>query len=133
MQRLLTFAAVLLLSQFILVSSQAQKATPEGLPGRWVGAMHSGHGDQNVTAIFKQEKAAYSGTMTWMDGKDKPLTNVKLEGNTLTAEAEVEIPDGKLKLSYILTLKGDILEGVILSRSGHSFEIDLKLKRAVKE
>jgi hypothetical protein len=132
MQRSLTFAAILLLTQLNLISGQAQKATPKSLPGRWVGSMHSGHGDQQVKAIFKQEKTAYSGTMTWMDGSDKSLNNVKLEGNTVTAETEIEIPDGKMKISYILTLKGDTLEGVIMGGSGHPFEIDIKLKRAAE-
>lgn len=133
MQRSLTFTAILLLAQLTLISGQAQKVVSKGLPGRWVGAMHTSHGDQKITAIFRQEKAGYTGTMTWMDGTDKPLNHVKLEGDIVTAEIEVERPDGNMKVNYILTLKGDSLEGVIMGgNSGHGFETDIKLKRATE-
>lgn len=133
MQRLFIFAtgSLLVLLSAIVVSAFPPSA--KGLVGAWEGSMHSGHGDQNVRAVFKQENNAYSGTMTGMDGKEQPLKNIKVEGEVVTAAAELETPNGKIKMSYILTLKGDKLEGVIMGDTGHNFEIDIKLKRVAEK
>lgn len=114
------------LSGLLALPSQAQ----EKFTGRWEGVSKSPQGERPTTATFKKEGDAYSGTITGMRG-EMPLKEVKVEGDKLTAKAEVETPNGALTINYSFTLQGDNLNGSgALEFNGTPFSFEVELKRS---
>jgi hypothetical protein len=63
-------------------------------------------------------------------GMDIQLKDVKVDGNKITAKADVETPQGALTINYNFTLEGDTLNGQgALDIGGQSITFDLALKR----
>lgn len=130
MRRLFVFSASLLLAillaQLIAVMAFAQQ---KGIEGRWTGTTHSQQGDRDTVAVFKKDKDAYTGTITGRQG-EMPLTSIKVDSDKITAQAQVETPQGNVVIKYSFTLKGDSLEGKgQVDFGGQVFDFDINLKR----
>jgi hypothetical protein len=118
----LLFAAAMCLS----ISAFAQA---DRLAGRWEGKTQSPQGERATTATFKKEGDAYVGTITGQRG-EMSLKDIKLDGDKVTAKAEVETPQGALTINYAFTLQGDALKGTgSLNFGGNPFSFDVDLKR----
>lgn len=118
----LLFAAALCLS--VSAFAQADKLT-----GRWEGKTQAPQSERATTATFKKEGDVYVGTITGQRG-EMPLKDIKLEGDKVTAKAEVETPQGALTINYAFTLQGDALKGTgSLNFSGNPISFEIELKR----
>jgi hypothetical protein len=117
-------SALLCLSQFCF--AQADK-----LVGKWAGKLQSPQGERETAATFTKEGDAVIGTMQGMrPGSENKLTDLKVEGNKVTAKANVETPNGALTINYSFTLDGDNLNGQgALDFNGQPFTFDIQLKR----
>src|SRR5215467_14025289 len=80
-------------------------AQQDRLEGRWEGTVQSPAGDSKAVATFKKNGDTYTGTMSRLRGDgDFPLGTVKLDGDKVTANTHIEIPQGGLDLKLDLTL-----------------------------
>ena len=120
------FGAILLLQLFAIIGlSQSDK-----LSGRWEGKLMSPQGELPANATFKKEGDKYTGTITGQRG-DLQLKDVKVDGDKVTAKAEIETGQGPLQINYTFTLQGDALKGTgSLDFNGTPFSFDIDLKRA---
>lgn len=127
MQRRINRSFVLLLMTVLATVALAQE---DKLSGRWEGKTSSPQGERDTIASFKKEGAGYAGTITGLQG-EMPLKDIKLEGNNVTAKAEVQTPQAALTINYTFTLEGDVLKGKgALNFNGTPFEFEVALKRA---
>lgn len=126
MRRYLSYLAVLTAAVCLGVSAFAQS---DKLTGRWEGKTQSPQGERPTTATFKKDGDSYTGTITGQRG-EMPLKDIKLDGDKVTAKAEVETPQGALTITYSFTLQGDALKGTgSLNFGGNPFSFELDLKR----
>jgi hypothetical protein len=122
----IVFATVLLIQLFAIMSF----AQADRLAGKWEGKIVSPQGERPTTATFKKDGSGYAGTMTGPRG-DMQLKDIKLDGDKLTAKAEVETPQGNITINYEFTLQGDALKGKgSLDINGNAISLDIDLKRA---
>ncbi len=127
MRRYLIHIALLAVALCFSVPAFAQA---DKLSGRWEGKTQSPQGERPTTATFKKEGDAYTGTITGQRG-EMPLKDIKLDGDKVTAKAEVETPQGALTINYAFTLQGDALKGTgLLNFGGNPISFDLDLKRS---
>ena len=124
----IVFATIVLIQLFaILGFAQADK-----LAGKWEGKTVSPQGERPTTATFKKDGSGYTGTITGQRG-DLQLKEIKLDGDKLTAKAEVETPQGNLTINYAFTLENNTLKGKgSLDFNGNPFSFDVDLKRAAE-
>ena len=129
MRRLLIVWGMILIIQLLAISAFAQQ---DKLVGRWEGKVQSPQGERPTTATFKKDGEAYAGTMQGMrPGTDMQLKDIKVEGNKITAKADVETPQGSLTINYTFTLDGDALNGQgALDFGGQNYTFEINLKRA---
>ncbi len=122
----IVFATTVLIQLFAIFGfAQADK-----LAGKWEGKTVSPQGERPTTAVFKKDGSGYTGTITGQRG-DLQLKEIKLDGDKLTAKAEVETPQGNLTINYEFTLQSDSLKGKgSLDFNGNPFSFDVDLKRA---
>jgi hypothetical protein len=122
----IVFGAILLLQLFVTMGfAQADK-----LAGKWEGKTVGPQGERPTTAIFKKEDSGYTGTITGQRG-DLQLKDIKLDGDKVTAKAEVETPQGNITINYVFTLENNTLKGKgSLDFNGNPFSFDVDLKRA---
>jgi hypothetical protein len=122
----IVFATMVLIQVFVAISfAQGDKLT-----GRWEGKMSTMQGERPATATFKKEGDQYTGTITGMRG-DLQLKEIKIDGEKVTAKAEIETPQGNLVINYTLKLEGESLKGQgALDFNGNAVTIDVDLKRA---
>ena len=126
MRRYLSKRVLLAAALGLSVSAFAQT---DKLAGRWEGKTQSPQGERATTATFKKEGDAYVGTITGQRG-EMALKDIKLDGDKVTAKAEVETPQGALTINYAFTLQGDALKGTgSLNFGGNPFSFDIDLKR----
>lgn len=127
MRRVVIVGAALLLIQFLAVSALAQAK----LEGRWVGKVKSIQGERDANATIKKEGDKYIGSISGMrPGQDMALKDIKLDGDKVTAVAEVETPMATITINYKFTLAGDSLNGQgSLDFSGNAITFDVELKR----
>ena len=127
-RRTLVFGMVL--AAHLLAASAFAQA--DKLLGRWEGKIQSPQGERPTSATFAKEGDAIVGTMPGMrGGSENKLKDVKVEGNKVTAKAEVESPQGSITINYTFTLEGDSLKGKgVVDFGGQNFEFDIDLKRA---
>jgi hypothetical protein len=122
----IAFATIVLIQLFAVIGL----AQADRLAGKWEGKTVAPQGERPTTAIFKKEGSGYTGTITGQRG-DLQLKEIKLEGDKLTAKADVETPQGNLTINYEFTLQGDSLKGKgSLDFNGNPFSFDVDLKRA---
>ena len=127
MQRRIHFGIVILFVQLFTWSALAQD---DKLAGRWEGKTSSPQGERDTVANFKKEGGSLTGTITGMQG-DIPLKDIKVDGNKVTAKAEVQTPQATLVINYSFVLEGDALKGKgALDFNGTPFEFEVDLKRA---
>lgn len=99
------------------------------LVGRWDGKTQSPRGEQDTTIVFKKEGEAYKGTTSLM-GRDVIIKDIKIEGEKLTAKADVETPQATITINYIFTLTGETMKGQgALDFGGQAMTFDMNLKR----
>jgi hypothetical protein len=132
MRRLIIAWGIILFIQALAVSAVAQQ---DKLAGRWEGKIQSPQGERPTTLTFKKEGEAYSGKMPGMrPGSEVQLKDIKIDGNKVTARAEVEGPQGAIVINYTFTLEGETMNGQgALDIGGQSITFDLSLKRAKDE
>jgi hypothetical protein len=89
----------------LLFACIASPALQDRLQGRWEGTAQSLQGERQVQATFKKEGPGYTGTITGLRG-DLTLKEIKVEGDKVTAMAEVETPQGTITVRYEFALLG---------------------------
>src|SRR5262245_17581624 len=126
MRRTLIIIGVVMLAQLVAVVSLAQ----DRLTGRWEGKVEAMSNERDAVATFKKEGDSYTGTITGLRG-DTPFKEVKVDGDKITAKAEIESPQGTFAVNYTFTLEGDSLKGKgEVDFNGQTFAFNYNLKRA---
>lgn len=111
----------------------AASAAQDRLAGRYEGKVQSPQGERNAAVTFKRQGEGYTGTTTGMRGDDLALKNIKVDGNKITANAEVETPQGSIVINYAFELQGDALKGEgTVDFGGQTFSFTYDLKRAAE-
>ncbi len=129
MRRLLIVSGTILLIYLFPVIGFSQS---DKLVGRWDGTVKSPQGERPATATFRKEGDGYTGTITGQR-EDLPLKDIKVDGDKVTAKAEVETPQGALVINYSFALQGDVLKGTgSLDFGGNPFTFEVDLKRAAE-
>lgn len=127
MRRINLIAGVVVLMTLLASVVFAQSA---GVVGSWEGKINSPQGERPMNASFKKEGDAYSGTVTAMS-RDVPLSDIKVDGNKVSAKANIDTGQAVVTINYKLTLDGDKLNGTgDVDFGGQSFTFDVELKRA---
>jgi hypothetical protein len=127
MRRSIIVWASVLLIQLLAVSVLAQ----DKLAGRWTGKVKAPQGERDAEVNFKKEGDKYTGTISGVrPGQDITFKEVKVDGDNITAVAEVETPQAMLVINYKFTLKGDAMTGQgSLDFNGNPFSFDYDFKR----
>ncbi|MCI0487253.1 MAG: hypothetical protein L0229_11710 [Blastocatellia bacterium] len=115
----------------ICLIATASLSQQDRLEGRWAGAVKSIQGTRPAVVTFKKSGDSYTGAISGLRGDaEVPLSDIKLEGDKLTAKSEVESPQGSFVINYTLMLEGETLKGKgELDLGGQSFGFDIELKR----
>lgn len=118
---------ILLALPLFCISAAAQ----DKLVGRWEGKIQSMQGERPTTAVFKKEGEGYSGKMPGMrPGTEIELKEIKIEGDKITAKADVETPQAAVTINYTFTLAGEDLKGVgAVDFGGQTITFEMTLKR----
>ncbi|HJQ70278.1 MAG TPA: hypothetical protein VKA70_14975 [Blastocatellia bacterium] len=124
MRRSIIILGIILIIQALAVSAFAQQ---DKLVGRWEGKIKAPQGERATTLTFRKEGDAYTGKMPGLQpGSEIQLKEIKLEGNKLTAVADIDTPQGSITINYDFTLEGETLNGKGEIRSfGMSFDMNL--------
>jgi hypothetical protein len=108
-------------------------AAQDRLAGRWEGKVQALQGERDAAITFKRQGDGYTGTTTGMRGEEIALKNIKVDGNKITAIAEVESPQGSITINYAFELQGDALKGEgSVDFGGQAFTFTYNLKRAAE-
>jgi hypothetical protein len=100
------------------------------LVGRWEGKVQSPQGERETSLVIKKEGDGYTGTMPGMAGRMMTLKDFKVEGDKVTARADVEAPQATITVNYSFTLAGETMKGQgALDFGGQAITFDLDLKR----
>jgi hypothetical protein len=125
MRRGFIFLAGILLVGLMEVSGLGQ----DKLQGRWEGKAQSPQGEMPAAATFKKEGDGYTGTITSMRGVT-PLKEIKVEGDKITAQSQVDTGGAVVVINYKFTVQGEKLAGKgELDFGGQSFSFDFDLKK----
>ena len=126
MRRALLIVSIVLSVQL----SGFSRTQQDKLEGRWAGTVDGFQGQQASVATFKKEGDKYSGAISGLrPGADIPLKDIKIDGEKVTAKAEVESPQGVVVVNYAFVLQGDSLTGkaeVEFGGQPYTFTFDLK-------
>lgn len=127
MRRFLIVLTSALLIQLLAVSALAQ----DKLAGRWTGKVKAPQGERDAEVSFAKEGDKYTGKISGVrPGQDITFKEVKVDGDNVTAVAEVETPQAMLVISYKFTVKGDAMTGQgSLDFNGNPFTFDYEFKR----
>lgn len=99
------------------------------LIGRWDGKTQSPRGEQDTTIVFKKEGESYKGSTSLM-GREVIIKDIKVEGEKMTAKADVETPQATITINYTFTLAGETMKGQgALDFGGQAVTFDMNLKR----
>ena len=114
----------------VLALAAPGRAQQDPLVGRWEGTATGLQGQRAVTLTLEKDSAgSYGGTISGIRG-DMALRDVKLAGDTLTAESVVEAAQGSLKVKYKLVLQGAELKGSSETDfGGQTFSAAIELRR----
>lgn len=120
---------IILLAQLLAISAYAQQ---DRLAGRWEGKLKAPQGERPMMVTFKKEGEVYTGKMPGMQaGSEIQLKDIKIDGNKVTAKADVDTPQGSFTINYSFTLEGEAMNGqAALDLGGQSMTFDISLKRA---
>jgi hypothetical protein len=120
--------AFILLIQFPAYSALAQQ---DKLEGRWEGKVQAVQGERPTTVIFKKEGNGYTGrTPSMRQGQEILLKEIKIDGDKVTAKADVDTPQGSVVINYTFTLAGETMKGEgAVDFGGQNFTFNIDLKR----
>ncbi|MGE0127475.1 MAG: hypothetical protein AB7U82_05300 [Blastocatellales bacterium] len=119
--------AAILTAQLLAVPVLAQQ---DKLAGRWEGKVQSPQGERETNLVIKKEGDVYTGVMPGMRGVELQLKDFKIDGDKVTARADVEGPQGAITINYSFTLAGETMKGQgALDFGGQSITFDIDLKR----
>lgn len=119
------FTAAYLVVLLLSIAAFAQ----DPLTGRWEGKTQGPRGEQDTTIIFKKEGEAYKGSTSLM-GREVIIKDIKIEGDKMTAKADVEAPQATITINYNLTLTGETIKGQgALDFGGQAITFEMNLKR----
>ncbi|HEY8459676.1 MAG TPA: hypothetical protein VIM99_04805, partial [Blastocatellia bacterium] len=120
--------AVIISVQLFAVAVFAQQ---DKLVGRWEGKLQSMQGERETNLVIKNEGGVYVGVMPGMrPGAEVRLKDFKIDGEKITATADVETSQGAITVNYSFTLAGETLKGQgSLDFGGQPFTFDIDLKR----
>jgi hypothetical protein len=129
MRRLFIVFGMLLLVQAFAVLTFAQQ---DRLVGRWEGKIQSLQGERPTTLTIKKEGEGYAGKMPGLQPNSEiNLKEIKIDGNKVTARADVETPQATITINYTFTLEGETMTGQgALDIGGQTISFDISLKRA---
>jgi hypothetical protein len=120
--------AFILIIQFPAYSVLAQQ---DKLEGRWEGKVQTVQGERATTVIFKKDGAGYTGrTPSMRAGQEILIKEIKIDGEKITAKADVDAPQGSVTINYTFTLAGETMKGEgAVDFGGQKFTFDIDLKR----
>ncbi len=127
MRRFVTVAGIIALLQVLSLSVTAQ----DKLVGRWEGKISSIQGERPTAMVIKKNGEEYTGRSQGMrPGQEIELKEFKVDGDKVTAKADVETPQAMITINYTFTLAGEAMKGQgAIDFGGQSFTFDLDLKR----
>jgi hypothetical protein len=101
------------------------------LVGRWEGKVQAPQGERETSMVIKKDGAGYTGVMPGMrPGMEIQIKDFKIDGDKVTAKAEVEAPQGVITINYTFTLSGETMKGQgAIDLGGQSLNLDFDLKR----
>jgi hypothetical protein len=104
---------------------------PDKLEGRWEGKVQSAQGERSTTVIFKKEGDTYTGrTPSLRQGQEILIKDIKIDGDKVTAKADVDTPQASVTITYTFTLAGETMKGEgSIDFGGQNFTFDIDLKR----
>ncbi|MCG3160194.1 MAG: hypothetical protein JMDDDDMK_01255 [Acidobacteria bacterium] len=112
--------------QLLAISAPAQ----DKLAGRWEGKVQSVQGERETNLVITKEGDVYTGKMPGMRGVELNLKDFKIDGDKVTARADVETPQGSITINYNFTLAGETMKGQgALDIGGQAITFDIDLKR----
>lgn len=113
---------------FLAMPALAQQ---DKLAGRWEGKIQSLQGERETHLVIKKEGDTYTGKTPGMrGGTEITLKDIKIDGDKVTAKADVETPQATITINYTFTLAGETMKGQgALDFGGQSITFDLDLKR----
>ncbi len=122
------FIASILLIQF---PSYYYLAQQDKLEGRWEGKVQTAQGERATTVIFKKEGETYTGrTSSLRQGQEILIKDIKIDGDKVTAKADVDTPQAAVTITYTFTLAGETMKGEgAVDFGGQNFTFDIDLKR----
>ncbi|HKQ93887.1 MAG TPA: hypothetical protein VJZ77_24720, partial [Blastocatellia bacterium] len=113
--------------QLLSVAAFAQQ---DKLVGRWEGKAQSPQGERETNLVIKKEGDVYTGVMPGMGGMVIQLKDFKIDGDKVTAKADIETPQAAITINYSFTLAGETMKGQgALDFGGQSITIGFDLKR----
>lgn len=123
------FCTIIISVQLLAVAVLAQQ---DKLVGHWVGKIQSPQGERETFLIITKEGDAYTGKMPGMrQGMEIQLKDFKIDGDKITAKADVETPQAAITINYTFTLTGETMKGEgALDFGGQAMTFDIELKRA---
>src|SRR5215470_2676709 len=106
-------------------------AQQDKLVGRWEGKIQSPQGERETSLVIKKEGEVYTGVMPGMrPGMEIQVKDFKIDGDKITAKADIETPQATITINYSFTLAGETMKGQgALDFGGQSITIDFDLKR----
>src|SRR4029079_4630807 len=92
------FCAILISVQLFAFAVSAQQ---DKLVGRWEGKLQSPQGERETNLVIKNEGGVYTGVMPGMrGGMEVQLKDFKIDGDKITAKADVETPQATITINY---------------------------------
>jgi opacity protein-like surface antigen len=137
MRRLLTLAVAAVFALPSVAAAQAAPAKPDSTKkeepashlGSWRGSVSTEQGNQEVWMTVKKDGDKLSGTTGSQMG-ETPLYDISIKGDTLSAGASMQTPNGNFDLWYTMILKGQTLTGSIdLNIQGQKLSLPVALRK----
>src|SRR5262249_8203964 len=106
-------------------------AQQDKLVGRWEGKIQSLQGERETNLVIKNDGGVYTGVMPGMrQGMEVQLKDFKIDGDKITAKADVESPQATITINYTFTVSGETMKGQgALDCGGQAITSDIDLKR----
>lgn len=119
------------LAVILSLLSAGARAQDDKLAGRWEGKIASMQGERPTAAVFKKVGETYTGkTLGLRPGTEIQLRDLKIDGETMTARADVEMPQMSVTINYTFKLADGSMKGQgALDFNGQPITFDIELKR----
>jgi len=115
----------------VLLIAALPAMAQDKLVGRWEGKIQSIQGERPTAMVIKKNGGDYTGRSLGMrPGQEIELKDIKIDGDKVTAKADVETPQAQITINYSFTLAGESMKGQgAIDFGGQNFTFDLDLKR----